>query len=190
MVRKALTYERCIGESLSMIIEGEYFEAVTSKEHGGLCHEYVPQLDHLDRTVGMQCSEPPHIILRKGLITAIEYRFLAEHMFKYMVDSLFYGSLLYRPTTEHKCAAAVNVFVQWLNVVGMWNSVGSVSKLQSMIYRHYIGMAELHIAMQIYKEWRLKRIEPTWDLSTKNSTRMSQGRLIFQQYITLSKRNI
>ncbi|KAK5770573.1 hypothetical protein PVK06_046724 [Gossypium arboreum] len=89
-----------------MIIGGEYFEAVTSKEHGGLCHEYVPQLDHLDRTIGMQCSEPPHIILRKGLITAIEYRFLAEHMFEYMVDSLFYGSLLYRPTTEQKCAVA------------------------------------------------------------------------------------
>ncbi|PPD90404.1 hypothetical protein GOBAR_DD12673 [Gossypium barbadense] len=148
IIQQALTYERCIGESLSMIIEGEYFEAVTSKEHGGLCREYVPQLDHLDRTIGMQCSEPPHIILRKGLITAIEYRFLSEHMFEYMVDSL-----LYRPTTEDKCAAAVNVFVQWLNVVGMWNSVGS-----------------------IYKEWRLKRIEQTWDLFHQKLNKDESGK--------------
>ncbi|MBA0631606.1 hypothetical protein Godav_000465, partial [Gossypium davidsonii] len=153
IIQQALTYERCIGESLSMIIEGEYFEAVPSKEHGGLCREYVPQLDHLDRTIGMQCSEPPHIILRKGLITAIEYRFLSQHMFEYMVDSLFYGSLLYRPTTEDKCAAAVNVFVQWLNVVGMWNSVGS-----------------------IYKEWRLKRIEQTWDLFHQKLNKDESGK--------------
>ncbi|MBA0815624.1 hypothetical protein Gohar_000384, partial [Gossypium harknessii] len=171
IIQQALTYERCIGESLSMIIEGKYFEAVTSKEHGGLCREYVPQLDHLDRTIGMQCSEPPHIILRKGLITAIEYRFLSEHMFEYMVDSL-----LYRPTTEDKCAAAVNVFVQWLNVVGMWNSVGSVRKLQSMIYRHYLSMAEFHIAMQIYKEWRLKRMEQTWDLFHQKLNKDESGK--------------
>lgn len=142
IIQQALTYERCIGESLSMIIGGEYFEAVTSKEHGGLCHEYVPQLDHLDRTIGMQCSEPPHIILRKGLITAIEYRFLSEHMFEYMVDSL-----LYRPTTEDKCAVA-----------------------------ECCGNVELCRLSEIYKEWRLKRMEQTWDLFHQKLNKDESGK--------------
>ncbi|TYI45594.1 hypothetical protein E1A91_D13G048500v1 [Gossypium mustelinum] len=125
-----------------MIIEGEYFEAVTSKEHVGLCREYVPQLDHLDRTIGMQCSEPPHIILRKGMITAIEYRFLSEHMFEYMVDSL-----LYRPTTEDKCAVA-----------------------------ECCGNVELCRLSEIYKEWRLKRIEQTWDLFHQKLNKDESGK--------------
>ncbi|KAH1030844.1 hypothetical protein J1N35_043018 [Gossypium stocksii] len=148
IIQQALTYERCIGESLSMIIEGECFEAVTSKEHGGLCHEYVPQLDHLDRTIEMQCSEAPHTILRKGLITAIQYRILAEHMFEYMVDSLFYGSLPYRPTTEHKCAVA-----------------------------ECCGNVELcRLSEQIYKEWRLNRIEPTWVLFHQKLNKDDSGK--------------
>jgi 5-methylthioribose kinase len=28
---------------------GAYFEASTLSEHGGLCHDYVPEVYHLDR---------------------------------------------------------------------------------------------------------------------------------------------
>ncbi|KAL1061946.1 hypothetical protein V6Z11_D13G047900 [Gossypium hirsutum] len=90
----------------------------------------------------MQCSEPPHIILRKGLITAIEYRFLSEHMFEYMVDSL-----LYRPTTEDKCAVA-----------------------------ECCGNVELCRLSEIYKEWRLKRIEQTWDLFHQKLNKDESGK--------------
>ncbi|MBA0698677.1 hypothetical protein Goari_000376 [Gossypium aridum] len=45
-----------------------------------------------------------------------------------------------------------------------------------MIYKHYIGMAEFHIAMQIYKEWRLKRIEQTWDLFHQKLNKDESGK--------------
>ncbi|TYH94169.1 hypothetical protein ES332_A12G022900v1 [Gossypium tomentosum] len=98
---------RCIGESWPMTKERAYFEAVALKQHGGLCPEHVPEVYHFDRTmslIGMRYLEPPHIILRKGLIAGIEYPLLAEHMSEYMAKTLFCTSLLYRSTTEHKRA--------------------------------------------------------------------------------------
>ncbi|XVE49261.1 hypothetical protein DITRI_Ditri01bG0068600 [Diplodiscus trichospermus] len=98
-----------IGESWPLTKERAYFEAVALKEHGGFCPEHVPEIYHFDRTmslIGMRYLEPPHIILRKGLISGIEYPFLADHMSDYMAKTLFFTSLLYRSTTEHKRAVA------------------------------------------------------------------------------------
>ncbi|TYH94171.1 hypothetical protein ES332_A12G022900v1 [Gossypium tomentosum] len=107
VIKQALPYMRCIGESWPMTKERAYFEAVALKQHGGLCPEHVPEVYHFDRTmslIGMRYLEPPHIILRKGLIAGIEYPLLAEHMSEYMAKTLFCTSLLYRSTTEHKRA--------------------------------------------------------------------------------------
>lgn len=102
---QALPYVRCIGESWPMTKERAYFEALALKEHGQLCPDHVPEVYHFDRTmslIGMRYLEPPHIILRKGLIAGIKYPLLAEHMSEFMAKTLFYTSLLYRTTTEHK----------------------------------------------------------------------------------------
>ncbi|ESR36155.1 hypothetical protein CICLE_v10028518mg [Citrus x clementina] len=88
-----------------MTKERAYFEALALKEHGKLCPDHVPEVYHFDRTmslIGMRYLEPPHIILRKGLIAGIKYPLLAEHMSEFMAKTLFYTSLLYRTTTEHK----------------------------------------------------------------------------------------
>ncbi|XP_073270143.1 methylthioribose kinase-like [Primulina huaijiensis] len=109
VIKQALPYIRCIGESWPMTKERAYFEASTLQEHGRLCSEHVPEVYHFDRTmclIGMRYLEPPHIILRKGLIAGIEYPFLAEHMSEYMAKTLFYTSLLYLTTTNHKSAVA------------------------------------------------------------------------------------
>ncbi|XVF01338.1 hypothetical protein REPUB_Repub04eG0079200 [Reevesia pubescens] len=109
VIKQALPYVRLLGESWPMTKERAYFEAVALKEHGGLCPQHVPEVYHFDRTmslIGMRYLEPPHIILRKGLIAGIEYPFLAEHMSEYMAKTLFYTSLLYRSTAEHKRAVA------------------------------------------------------------------------------------
>ena len=92
-----------------MTKERAYFEAITLKEHGHLCPAHVPEVYHFDRAmslIGMRYLEPPHIILRKGLIAGIEYPLLAEHMSEYMARTLFFTSLLHRTTTEHKRAVA------------------------------------------------------------------------------------
>ncbi|KAL9404558.1 hypothetical protein Peur_001530 [Populus x canadensis] len=105
VIKQALPYVRCIGESWSMTKERAYFETLALREHGRLCPENVPEVYHFDRTmsvIAMRYLEPPHIILRKGLIAGIEYPLLAEHMSDYMAKTLYYTSLLYRTTTEHK----------------------------------------------------------------------------------------
>ncbi|CAA0830948.1 Methylthioribose kinase [Striga hermonthica] len=109
VVKQALPYVRCIGESWPMSKERAYFESSTLLEHGRLCPDHVPEVYHFDRAmclIGMRYIEPPHIILRKGLISGIEYPLLAEHVSEYMSRTLFYTSLLYLTTTEHKSAVA------------------------------------------------------------------------------------
>ncbi|OVA02046.1 Aminoglycoside phosphotransferase [Macleaya cordata] len=107
--QQALPYIRCIGESWPMTKERAYFEAVTLKEHGRWCPDRVPEVYHFDRTmslIAMRYLEPPHIILRKGLIAGVEYPLLAEHMSEYMSRTLFCTSLLYHSTTVHRQAVA------------------------------------------------------------------------------------
>lgn len=97
-----------------MTKERAYFEATTLKKHGSLCPAHVPEVYHFDRMmslIGMRYLEPPHIILRKGLIAGVEYPLLAEHMAEYMSRTLFYTSLLYTTTTEHKRAGSVFLFL-------------------------------------------------------------------------------
>lgn len=92
-----------------MTKERAYFEATALKEQGRLCPNHVPEVYHFDRTmclIGMRYIEPPHIILRKGLIAGIEYPFLADHISEFMARTLFYSSLLYLTTTDHKSAVA------------------------------------------------------------------------------------
>ncbi|KAK6946049.1 Aminoglycoside phosphotransferase [Dillenia turbinata] len=109
VIKQALPYIRGMGESWPMTKERAYFEALALKENGQLCPAHVPEVYHFDRNmsvIGMRYLEPPHIILRKGLIAGIEYPLLAEHMSEYMARTLFFTSLLYLSTTEHKRSVA------------------------------------------------------------------------------------
>ncbi|XWS54732.1 hypothetical protein CRYUN_Cryun10bG0114500 [Craigia yunnanensis] len=147
VIKQALPYIRCIGESWPMTKERAYFEAVALKEQGGLCPEHVPEVYHFDRTmslIGMRYLEPPHIILRKGLIAGIEYPLLAEHMSEFMAKTLFFTSLLYRSTTEHKRAVAE-----------FCGNVELCRLTEQVVFSD---------PYKIYKEWILKTIEDTWNL--------------------------
>ncbi|XP_039040890.1 methylthioribose kinase-like [Hibiscus syriacus] len=59
VIKQTLIY--VLGESWWMIKEGSYFGAKTSKEHGGLWPEHVPQLYHFDRTVSSIVIEHPSL---------------------------------------------------------------------------------------------------------------------------------
>jgi 5-methylthioribose kinase len=88
-----------------MTKERAYFESLALKEKSKLCPEHVPEVYHFDRTmslIGMRYLEPPHIILRKGLVAGVEYPLLAEHMSDFIAKTLFFSSLLFRSTTDHK----------------------------------------------------------------------------------------
>lgn len=88
-----------------MTKERAYFESLALKLEGRLSPEHVPEVYHFDRTmslIGMRYLEPPHIILRKGLIAGVEYPLLAQHISDFLAKTLFFTSLLFRSTTEHK----------------------------------------------------------------------------------------
>lgn len=88
-----------------MTKERAYFEALALKEHGRLCPNHVPEVYHFDRPmslIAMRYLKPPHIILRKGLIAGVEYPLLADHMSDFMANTLFFTSLLFCSTLEHK----------------------------------------------------------------------------------------
>lgn len=109
VIKQALPYVRSIGESWPMSKERSYFEAEALREQGRLCPAHVPKVYHYDRSmslIGMRYLEPPHIILRKGLISGIEYPLLAEHMSEFMSRTLFFTSLLSLTTTQHKRSVA------------------------------------------------------------------------------------
>lgn len=119
---QALPYVRCIGESWPMTKDRAYFEATALREQRRWCPDHVPEVYHFDRemsVIGMRYLEPPHIILRKGLIAGIEYPFLAEHISGFMARTLFFTSLLYHDTTEHKRAGKYFLCHLFLVFVGL-----------------------------------------------------------------------
>ncbi|KAI5074128.1 hypothetical protein GOP47_0010089 [Adiantum capillus-veneris] len=109
VLKQSVPYVRCVGESWQLNSDRSYFEAIALKKQGTLCPQHVPDLYHFDRHMSiiiMQYLEPPHIILRKGLIKGIIYPCLGDHMSEYMAKTLFYTSLLAISTTTHRSAVA------------------------------------------------------------------------------------
>lgn len=124
---QALPYIRSLGESWPMTQDRSYYEAIALKEKGRWCPDHVPEVYHFDREMGVICMkylEPPHIILRKGLIAGIEYPLLAQHMSEFMATTLFFTSLLYRTTAEHKRAgnlfSTFNFYFLYRTLDFMW----------------------------------------------------------------------
>ncbi|CAJ1924429.1 unnamed protein product [Sphenostylis stenocarpa] len=105
IIKQSLPYIRCIGESWPLTKDRAYFEAMALEEQGRLTPHHVPQLYHFDPTmslIAMRYLQPPHIILRKGLIAGIQYPLLARHIAHFMANNLFFTSLLFHSTLDHK----------------------------------------------------------------------------------------
>ncbi|KMZ75190.1 S-methyl-5-thioribose kinase [Zostera marina] len=109
VVKQALPYIRCVGESWPLSKERAFFEMLTLKRHGALCPTHVPEVYYFDRAmaiIAMRYLKPPYVILRKGLIAGIEYPLLAQHMSEYMARTLFFTSLLYCSAKDHRNSVA------------------------------------------------------------------------------------
>jgi hypothetical protein len=112
VLKQALPYVRCVGESWPMTIERAYFETTVLREHGRLAPSHVPEVYNFDHPMAvtvMRYLEPPHIILRKGLIRGTVYPLLAQHMSDYMASTLFHTSLLANSTLKHREAGQSGV---------------------------------------------------------------------------------
>lgn len=95
IVKQALPYVRCVGESWPMTLDRAYFEYTALTACYEACPEFVPKVYYFSRTnalMVMQYIRPPNIILRKGLIQGIRYPTMASDLGVFCGKTLFHGS--------------------------------------------------------------------------------------------------
>lgn len=97
VVKQALPYVRCVGESWPLTLDRATFEANALKEEYALAPTFVPELYHFDKSkalIVMRYVEEPHIILRKAFIQGLRFSTFADHLSTFMANTLFGTSSL------------------------------------------------------------------------------------------------
>ena len=104
IVKQALPYIRCVGESWALPLERAYFENEALTEEAKFVPALLPKRYHYDSTLAAIVMEflSPHIILRKGFIQGIRYPRLAADIAEFMAQTLFKTSDLYLDAATKK----------------------------------------------------------------------------------------
>ena len=109
VVKQALPYVRLVGESWPLPLERSWFEYNALVEQGRYAQRLTPRIHHFDRTQAMIVMEylSPHVIMRKGLIRAIEYPRFADDIAEFLAATLFNTSVLAGSARDHKARLAL-----------------------------------------------------------------------------------
>ncbi|QDZ21993.1 methylthioribose kinase [Chloropicon primus] len=105
VVKQALPYVRCIGESWPLTADRAMFETTALVDGHEMCPDHVPQVYKFDKKVSaifMEYLAPPNIILRYGLIDGVVYLHLADCMSTFLAATLFKSSLFALPSAEYR----------------------------------------------------------------------------------------
>src|SRR5258708_13299492 len=104
IVKQALPYIRCVGESWAFTLERAYFENEALTEEAKFVPHLLPKRYHYDSSLAAIVMEflSPHIILRKGFIQGIRYPRLAADIAEFMAQTLFKTSDLYLEAAAKK----------------------------------------------------------------------------------------
>ncbi len=91
VVKQALPYLRLVGESWPLPLERSFFESMALSEQARAAGGLVPRLFATDRVGAAVVMEylKPHIILRKALAQGRHLPLFADHMAKFLAESLF-----------------------------------------------------------------------------------------------------
>ncbi len=91
IAKQALPYVRLVGESWPLPLSRAYFEHEALCRHNDITPHLTPAILHYDHEKALIIMEhlTPHIILRKGLISGVQYPLLADHMGHFLAESLF-----------------------------------------------------------------------------------------------------
>lgn len=97
VVKQALPYVRCVGESWPLTIDRARLEARTLVEHYKLCPEHTVHVTHFDPELAVIVMEDlsDHKIWRGELVSGAEYPQAANQLGVYLAQTLFYTSDLY-----------------------------------------------------------------------------------------------
>eukprot|EP00898_Chlorokybus_atmophyticus_P001426 jgi/Chlat1/2284/Chrsp17S02590 len=109
VLKQALGYVRCVGETWPLSPVRVYFEAACLTAHRQHCPEHTPEMflfDAVHSIIAMRYIKPPHEILRKGFVRGVQYPKLPNQIATYMANTLYHTSLLAINTTKHRAAIA------------------------------------------------------------------------------------
>jgi 5-methylthioribose kinase len=104
VVKQALPYVRLVGESWPLPLARSWYEYNALVEEARHAPTLTPKIFHFDRQQAMIVMEylTPHVIMRKGLIRAIEYPRFAADISEFLAQTLFNTSVLAGSAAEHK----------------------------------------------------------------------------------------
>jgi 5-methylthioribose kinase len=104
VVKQALPYLRCVGESWPLTLDRAWFENEALVEEARHAPERVPAVYHFDRKMALLVMEylSPHVILRKGLIAGKMFPLMARQMGEFMAETLFKTSDFFVPAAQKK----------------------------------------------------------------------------------------
>jgi 5-methylthioribose kinase len=109
LVKQAVPYLRCVGESWPLSLRRNFFEFTALSEHAKVAPELLPKVLAFDESSAAMVMEflGEHIILRKGVMAGIRYPRFAEHITDYMAKTLFFTSDLFLSAGEKKAKQKV-----------------------------------------------------------------------------------
>eukprot|EP01038_Epipyxis_sp_PR26KG_P006470 gene6470-8900_t len=96
IIKQALPYVRCVGESWPLTLERAFFENTALESEIELTNgKFVPEVYHFDKPnslIVMRYIEEPHIILRKALISKMKITSFANDIGVFLAETLFGSS--------------------------------------------------------------------------------------------------
>jgi len=99
---------RLVGESWPLPLSRAHYEHMALREQARLTGGLVPKIHHYDETLALIVMEllEPHIIMRRGMIQAVEYPKFAEDISTFMARTLYFTSDLAMTADRKKALIA------------------------------------------------------------------------------------
>lgn len=104
VLKQAVPYLRCVGESYSLAKERMYFESQSLQLFSKIAPQHIPHIYHVDNQMSLVVMQylGSHIIMRKGLIAQSTYPNFVSHITDYLANTLFKTSSLYLTGKEKR----------------------------------------------------------------------------------------
>ncbi len=104
ILKQALPYARCVGESWPLTLDRARIEAEVLVNHGAICSKHTAAVLHYNPELALTVLEDlGHLqILRSAQIKAEQFPLLAEHVAHYLSSTGFYNSDFYLAAQDKK----------------------------------------------------------------------------------------
>lgn len=93
VVKQALPYVRCVGESWPLTLQRAYYECAALQAEAAITGtSCVPEVYHFDRSlslIAMRYIQPPHMILRKAFLQGLKFSTVAADIGDFLAKTLF-----------------------------------------------------------------------------------------------------